>query len=54
MYRHTKYIYKAKDAGSIPDEINGVFNLPNPSSHTVVRGSTQPLTELSTKNLPGM
>jgi hypothetical protein len=29
------------------------FNLPNPSSRTMVLGSTQPLTEMSTRNLPG-
>jgi hypothetical protein len=29
------------------------FNLPNPSSHTMALGSIQPLTELSTRNLPG-
>jgi hypothetical protein len=29
------------------------FNLPNPSSHTMALGSTQPLTEMSTRNLPG-
>jgi hypothetical protein len=29
------------------------FNLPNPSSRTIVLGSTQPLTEMSTRNLPG-
>jgi hypothetical protein len=29
------------------------FNLPNPSSRTMAVGSTQPLTEMSTKNLPG-
>jgi hypothetical protein len=28
------------------------FNLPNPSSRTVALGSTQPLTEMSTRNLP--
>jgi hypothetical protein len=42
-----------KFAGSIPDEVIGIFNLPNPSSRTVVVGSTQPLTEMSTRNLPG-
>jgi hypothetical protein len=26
-------------------------NLPNPSGHTVALGSTQPLTEMSTRNL---
>jgi hypothetical protein len=29
------------------------FNLPNPSSLTMALGSTQPLTEMSTRNLPG-
>jgi hypothetical protein len=42
-----------KVAGSIPDEVIGFFNLPNPSSRTMTLGSTQPLTEMSTKNLPG-
>jgi hypothetical protein len=28
------------------------FCLPNPSSHTISLGSTQPLTEMSTSNLP--
>jgi hypothetical protein len=27
------------------------FNLPNPSSRTMALGSTQPLTEVSTRNL---
>jgi hypothetical protein len=29
------------------------FNLPNPSSHTMALVSTRPLTEMSTRNLPG-
>jgi hypothetical protein len=29
------------------------FNLPNASSRTMALGSTQPLTEMSTRNLPG-
>jgi hypothetical protein len=29
------------------------FNLPNPSSRTMALGSTQPLIEMSTRNLPG-
>jgi hypothetical protein len=29
------------------------FKLPNPSSRTMALGSTQPLTEMSTRNLPG-
>jgi hypothetical protein len=40
-------------AGSIPDEVIVFFNWPNPSSRTVALGLTQPLTEMSTRNLPG-
>jgi hypothetical protein len=40
-------------AGSIPDEVIGFFNWPNPSSRTMVLGSTQPLTEMSTRSHPG-
>jgi hypothetical protein len=40
-------------AGSIPDEAIGFFNWPNPSSRTRALSSTQPLTEMSTRNLPG-
>jgi hypothetical protein len=36
----------------VPDEVN-FFNLPNTSSRTMALGSTQPLTEMSTRNLPG-
>jgi hypothetical protein len=47
------YAASRKVAGSIPDEVIGFFNLPNPSSHTVVLELTQPLTEVSTRNLLG-
>jgi hypothetical protein len=30
-----------------------IFNWPNPSSRTMALGSTQPLTEIITRNLPG-
>jgi hypothetical protein len=36
----------------IPEEVD-FFNLPNPSSRTMALGPTQPLTEMSTRNLPG-
>jgi hypothetical protein len=39
-------------AGSIPDEIIAFFNLLNTSSRTAL-GSTQPLTEISIRNLRG-
>jgi hypothetical protein len=42
-----------KVSGSIPDEIIGFFNWPNPSSRTMSLESTQPLREMSTRDLPG-
>jgi hypothetical protein len=36
----------------VPDEVD-FFNVPNPSSRTMALGSTQPLTEMNTRNLPG-
>jgi hypothetical protein len=36
----------------VPDGVN-FFNLSNSSSRTMALGSTQPLTEMSTRNLPG-
>jgi hypothetical protein len=36
----------------LPDDVIEFFNLPNPSSHTMALGSTQLLTEMSTRNLP--
>jgi hypothetical protein len=37
----------------VPDEVIFFFNLPNPSSRTMALESTQPLTKMSTRNLPG-
>jgi hypothetical protein len=36
----------------VPDEVD-FYNLLNPSSLTMALGSTEPLTEMSTRNLPG-
>jgi hypothetical protein len=36
----------------VPDEVD-FCNLPNPSSRTMALGSTEPLTKISTRNLPG-
>jgi hypothetical protein len=36
----------------VPDEVE-FLNLPNPSSRTMALGSTQPLTEINTRNVPG-
>jgi hypothetical protein len=41
-----------KVAFSIPDEIIGISNVPDPSSRSMALGSTQPLTGMTTKNLP--
>jgi hypothetical protein len=40
---HVRYLMKSWD----------FFNWPNPSSRTMALGSTQPLTEMNTRNLPG-
>jgi hypothetical protein len=40
-----------KVAGSIPDGVIGIFHWHNPSGHTMALESTQPLTELSTRNI---
>jgi hypothetical protein len=47
------YVTSRKVANSIPDEVIRFYNWPNPSSRTMALGSTQPLTEMSTRNLPG-
>jgi hypothetical protein len=47
------YATSLKVAGSIPDEVIGCFNWPNLSSRTMALWSTQSLTEMSTRNLPG-
>ena len=43
--------YKLEVAGSIPDGIIGIFHLHNPSDRIVVLGSTQTLTEMSTRSI---
>jgi hypothetical protein len=47
-----QYATSWKVAGLIPDVIE-FSNWPNPSSRTMALGSTQSLTEMSTRNLPG-
>jgi hypothetical protein len=49
------YATNRKEMSSILDEVIPffVFNLPNPSSHIMALESTQPLTEISTRNRPG-
>jgi hypothetical protein len=37
----------------VPDEVD-IFNSPNPSSRTMALESTQPLTEMCTRKLPGV
>jgi hypothetical protein len=37
----------------VPDEVD-FFNLPDPSSRTMALWSTQPLIEMSTRNLAGV
>jgi len=37
--------------GSIPDGVIGFFHLHNPSGRTMALGFTQPLTEMSIRNI---
>jgi hypothetical protein len=39
--------------GSVPGEVIGLINCPNPSTRTMALGLTQPLTEISITNFPG-
>ena len=44
--------YKSRKAtGSIADGVSGIFRWPNPSSRTMPQRSTQPLTEMSTRDI---
>jgi hypothetical protein len=47
------YARSRRAAVSILDEVTGFFNRPNPSRRTLALGSTQPLKETNTTNLPG-
>jgi hypothetical protein len=40
-----------KVAGSIPDGVTGIFHVHNLSDRTMALGSTQPLTEMSTRSI---
>jgi hypothetical protein len=40
-----------KVTGSIPDGVIGIFHWHNPSGRTMSLGSTQPLTEMSTRKI---
>jgi hypothetical protein len=40
-----------KVAGSIPDGVTEIIHWHNPSGHTMALGSTQPLREMSTRNI---
>jgi hypothetical protein len=46
------YATSRKVTGSIPD-VNVFFNWSNPFSRNMSLGSTQPLSEMSTRNIPG-
>jgi hypothetical protein len=47
------YATSQKVGGSFPDEVITFFNWPTPSSRNKTLGSTQPLTDMSTRNFPG-
>jgi hypothetical protein len=43
--------YKPEGRGFDPDGVIGIFHWHNPSGRTMALGSTQPLTEMSTRNI---
>jgi hypothetical protein len=43
--------YHRNVAGSIPDGVIGIFHSHNPFGRTMALGLTQPLTEMSTRNI---
>ena len=47
--RHCATIRKV--AGSIPDGVTGIFHSRNPNGRIMALGLTQPLTEMSTRNI---
>jgi hypothetical protein len=47
------YATSRKVAVSIPDEVIWFFNWPYPSSRIMALESTQPLTEMRNRNIPG-
>jgi hypothetical protein len=44
-------LYAGPHAGSIPNGVIGIFHWHNPSDRTMALGSTQPLTEMSTRSI---
>jgi hypothetical protein len=53
MLWHTRLVLQAgRSLVRVPDDVD-FFNLSNPFSCTIALGSTKPLTEMSTRNLPG-
>jgi len=50
-YYYYYYCYYWKVVGSIPDGAIGIFHCHNPSGRTMALGLTQPLTEMSTRNI---
>jgi hypothetical protein len=49
MYSSTLLL--TSGAGSIPDGVNGIFHGRNSSGRTMALGLTQPVTEMSTRNI---
>ena len=45
------YATSRKFVGSIPDDVIRVLHLHNPSGRNMALGSTQPLTEMSSRNI---
>jgi len=50
-YKVTQLFEALRMAGSIPTGVIGIFHLLNRSGHSMVLGSTQPLTEMSNRDI---
>jgi len=48
---HSHHHLNIASSRTNPDGVNGIFHLHNPSARTVALRSTQPLTEMSTRNI---
>jgi hypothetical protein len=53
MGRTTLCVKNIFESVLYPDVVTGFMNWTNPCSRTMALGPTQPLTEMSTRNLPG-
>jgi hypothetical protein len=52
-WRNISMLQRVRSRFRFPMESSNFFSIPDPSSRNVVVGFTQPVTEISTRNIPG-